>query len=379
MGYSIACIRNSIGIDEILKMDYPIEDNENTINSLEKILSRMMKQFSVERIFTMNEYYIEHVARIAREYNIPYYGLNEDAAQACRNKKSTKVIFEENKIPCANYMLIKSLKEALSALNKISFPLVVKPSNESGSKLVFICNDIQEMIDSLQQIYSTNQNYIGDTLDTDVLVEEYIDGKEYSVETYTINGSSTVLAITSKETENCIEVSHTVPAKIPDKVSNEIKEIVIGALNALNVRYGLTHTELKISSKGIKIIEVNGRVAGDNIYKLVDSVTGINLRDVSLSIALDGTIENIIKKVPEVQSASIRYMTASKDGILTYDQKAMENSILNVDLIYKYGDMIKKTKDNFTRLGHFIVYGKDEIYSFDKVDEVLDLLKVEII
>ncbi|WP_455717676.1 ATP-grasp domain-containing protein [Anaerosporobacter sp.] len=360
-------------------MDYPIEDNENTIHSLEKILSRMMKQFSVERIFTMNEYYIEHVARIAREYNIPYYGLNEDAAQACRNKKNTKVVFEKNKIPCANYVLIKSLKEALQTLNRISFPLVVKPSNESGSKLVSICDNIQEMIDSLQQIYSTKQNCIGDTLDTEVLVEEYIDGKEYSVETYTINGASTVIAITSKETENCIEVSHTVPAKISYNVSNEIKGIVISALKALNVRYGVTHTELKISSNGIKIIEVNGRVAGDNIYKLVDSVTGINLREVSLSIALDGSIENAIKKIPEVQSASIRYMTASKDGILTYDQEFIENSILNIDFNYKYGDTIKKTKDNFTRLGHFIIYEKDEIYSFDKVDEMLDSLKVEII
>lgn len=377
-GYSIVYIRNNIGIDEILKMDYPIEDKESTIHSLEKIICRQLEQFTVERIFTMNEYYIEHVARIAREYNILYYGLNEDAAQACRNKKYTKGLFKADNIPTSNYTLIKSPKEALSALNNISFPLVVKPTNESGSKLVFICENIQDLIDSVHKIYSTKQNYIGETLDTEVLIEEYIDGKEYSVETYTISGTNTILAITSKETENCVEVSHTVPARISQNESNRIKEIVNAALKALNVKYGVTHTELKISTNGIKIIEVNGRVAGDNIDKLVDCITGINLRDISLSIALDGTIDNIDRKIPEIQSASIRYITANKDGIFTYNQEVKDNYELYLDLYYKNGSIIKKTKDNFTRLGYFIVYGKDDMYSLDKADEIQDLLMVEI-
>jgi biotin carboxylase len=268
-------------------------------------------------------------------------------------------------------MLIKSPREVLSIMKDIPFPLVVKPSNESGSRLVFICNGIQQMIDSVTEIYEAVGRNRGHKIDNEVLVEEYLQGDEYSVETYTINGISKVLAITSKETDNCVEISHTVPAKLDSKIAENIENNVINALKALNVKFGVTHTELKLTEQGVKIIEVNGRPAGDNIHKLVKSVTGINIRELSLSIALDGSINNLTKVNPYAKSATVRYFTSDKDGTFSHNPINKIDSDVELDIYYESGQVVNKTIDNFSRLGYFIVYSTDSEYSKDKATDII--------
>jgi biotin carboxylase len=370
-GYFIAYIGVNISMDEIIKIDYPFEDNENTIQSTKEIINKIANKFNIQRIFTMDEYYIELVAQMAEELNIQYWGLDKEAVNNCRNKKETKKVFDKHKVPNAKYMLIKSPREVLSIMKDIPFPLVVKPSNESGSRLVFICNGIQQMIDSVTEIYEAVGRNRGHKIDNEVLVEEYLQGDEYSVETYTINGISKVLAITSKETDNCVEISHTVPAKLDSKIAENIENNVINALKALNVKFGVTHTELKLTEQGVKIIEVNGRPAGDNIHKLVKSVTGINIRELSLSIALDGSINNLTKVNPYAKSATVRYFTSDKDGTFSHNPINKIDSDVELDIYYESGQVVNKTIDNFSRLGYFIVYSTDSEYSKDKATDII--------
>lgn len=377
-GLEIAYIKKNISIDEMLKIDYPFEDNISTFESTNEKLKEIADKFTIERIFTLNEYYIDYVAKVTKDLNIKYFGLDENAAMCCRNKKECKKLFLEKNVPNAKYMTLSSEKEILSKINKVSFPLVVKPSNESGSKLVSICNNIQDMIDSVYAIREINKNYVGEKIDDEIIIEEFLDGEEYSVETYTIDCVSTIVAITSKMTDDCIEISHTVPARLKNEIFDEIKNVVFKALRALNITFGVTHTEVKITKNGVKVVEVNGRPGGDCIHMLVESVTGINLRQLALSIALDGSLESLNKIIPFAKSASIKYIIAPKDGVIKYNENLSVDNNVDLNLYYKNCEKVTKTCDNFTRLGYCIFYSNDEKYAKDEVSKVIQGLNVRV-
>ena len=101
------------------------------------------------------------------------------------------------------------------------------------------------------------------------IIEEFIEGDEYSIESYSKNGSHFILQITKKYTTGAprfIERAHLAPAFIDSKLEEKIKQVVSKALTNLKVEFGSSHSEIKINEAGeIKIIEIGSRMGGDFI------------------------------------------------------------------------------------------------------------------
>lgn len=98
------------------------------------------------------------------------------------------------------------------------------------------------------------------------MIEEYVEGQEYSVEYISYKGKHTFLALTQKYTTGAphfIETAHLEPAVVSKDILDRIKSIVERALDSLAIQNGASHSELKVDSKGnIKIIEIGGRMGG---------------------------------------------------------------------------------------------------------------------
>ncbi|MBR1390981.1 MAG: ATP-grasp domain-containing protein [Lachnospiraceae bacterium] len=123
------------------------------------------------------------------------------------------------------------------------------------------------------------------------LVEEYVKGQEYSVEYISWKGNHHFLALTQKYTIGSpyfIGTGHLEPASVDDVTLERVEAVVSHALNSLNIQYGASHSELKISKEGnIKLIEIGGRMGGDNIgASLVELSTGYDFFDAVLDVAL---------------------------------------------------------------------------------------------
>nr|WP_302595736.1 ATP-grasp domain-containing protein [uncultured Cellulosilyticum sp.] len=378
MGYQIVYIKQNIDMDELIAIDFPYEVEQSNVEEVINLTKQLCEKFDVRRIFTLNEYYIPVVAQLAEECHIKYWGLKLEAAENCRHKIRAKEKFKENNTPSAKYVVIKSVREVLSVINQIEFPIVVKPSNESGSKSVFICKDMQELIDAVECIEHTGSNFIGQKLDEEIIVEEYLEGLEYSVESYTINNVHTIVAITSKKTFDCIEIGHMVPA-ILDKTEREaIETITKAALTALDIDYGVTHTEIKLTIDGPKVIEVNGRPGGDHIDELVRAVTGLAMREIALSIAMRGNLEDNQVYPISANSAAIAYAIANKSGVVQInDNEISEKNIEDVSLTVENGEYVERTTNNFNRLGYVIAY--DEENARKIAEEYIEKLQIQIV
>ncbi len=138
---------------------------------------------------------------------------------------------------------------------------------------------------------------------------------------------------------------------------------------------------MKLTPSGPKIIEINARPGGDEIPKLVEMTTGLNLHKISLLISLGIPIEMADVTAKESNSASIRFLIADNDGIVELGKQLdiLSNPyVTQLKINVNDGDTVEKTTSNYNRLGYFIVKGNDTQYSEDIAEDLLSKIKIKI-
>lgn len=219
------------------------------------------------------------MARVSERLNIPFFSV--ETAEVSTDKFLMKQKFMEAGLPCAKGYLIADADE-LCGLD-LTFPIIVKPRDNSGSRGVVFCESIKSATRAVEEalMYTKKCN---------VLVEEFIEGLEYSIEGIHYDGEHHVIQFTEKTTTDFpynVEIAHIQPADISIKQQNEIRELISKIAQILGFDNCASHTEIKINSKGIYIIETSPRLGGDFISStLVPLSTGFNMEDELIDIAV---------------------------------------------------------------------------------------------
>lgn len=223
--------------------------------------------------------------------NITVNYVAENLGLVCNGIKSTRLAtnkyamrkkFEEYGLPSPKSILLQNVEDINSL--EFSYPLIVKPTDRSGSRGIFKVNKSEDFRRAVLRACE-------ESFEKKVLVEEFVEGREYSVEYISWKGEHHFLAITKKYTTGApkfIETRHVQPASdIPEQIESEIQRLVPRVLDAVGVVYGASHTELKITSEGqIKIIEVGARMGGDCIGSdLVKLSTGYDFVRMVIDVA----------------------------------------------------------------------------------------------
>lgn len=166
----------------------------------------------------------------------------------------------------------------------IKYPVIVKPTDRSGSRAITCVYHENELESAVQRA-------IDQSFEKAAIIEEFIDGKEYSCECISFGGNHQTLALTEKFTTgspNYIETGHIQPAPIRDgKTKRVIETTVCKALDALDIKNGASHAEFKLSGDGgVRIIEIGARMGGDCIGSdLVPLSTGLDYMRMVIDVA----------------------------------------------------------------------------------------------
>ncbi|WP_349346829.1 ATP-grasp domain-containing protein [Priestia megaterium] len=379
-GYKTILLRKEISFDEIFDVDIPVEidlNDEETV--LEKCL-QLADQLEIISVFTMNEYRIPLASKISEVLQLKCH-LPYEASLRCRNKKMARQKLNEAGIGEVQYRLVNSQSDLEAELKGIDFPLIVKPSNDSGSKNVYLCKNEAEVSTALHNIVQSKNNIVGQSIDTDILIEEFLDGPEFSVESVTVNAQTTVIGITKKLVTSyplSVEVGHDFPANLNANEEKEIRSLVERSLAVLGVDFAVTHTEVKLTEKGPRIVEVNARPGGDEIPHLVKAVTGVDLKALAFLVTLGKGIASLDLSSSTVPSASIRFLLANQEGKVYFDEQFQSASIKEQKWYVNNGESVQRTESNFNRLGYFIVYGDEQNPSCSRADSVEKELSITI-
>lgn len=199
------------------------------------------------------------------------------------NKFLMRQCFMENEVPSPKFSLVKA-DGNFDNIRGFEFPLIVKPTDRSGSK------GVEKVLDPVQ-LDTAVKRAQDVSFKKEAIIEEFVTGREISVESISFEGKHYILQITDKVTTGApyfVELEHHQPSSLPADIQKQVKEIVLKALDALHVKYGASHSELKITENGdIKVIEIGARMGGDFIGSdLVRLSTGYDFLKGVIEVAM---------------------------------------------------------------------------------------------
>lgn len=207
----------------------------------------------------------------------------EDSIRITQSKYAQRQALEAHGIPVPKYYLIANESE----LEKVQcrYPVIVKPVDSGGSQGIYKV----EIPAQLQDAYAYARPY---SRTGKVIIEEFIDGREFSVEYISHQGKHYFLQITDKVTSGAprfVEMQHHQPAAIPESVWTRIRQMVEKALTALKIENSASHTEIKWNSNDeLYIIETGARMGGDYISSdLVRLSTGYDFVEGAIKLAIN--------------------------------------------------------------------------------------------
>lgn len=206
------------------------------------------------------------------------------------NKYLMRQCFAKNDVPSPKFVDATTDEPDVEGM---IFPMIVKPTDRSGSIGIEKVYDKEELINAIKRA----RNY---SFKHEAIVEEFVDGCEVSVESISWKGTHYILQITDKVTTEApyfVELEHHQPSMLSDDIQRRIREIVLKALDALHIQYGASHSELKITKDGdIRVMEIGARMGGDFIgSNLVRLSTGYDFLKGVINVALGQFEKPIIK------------------------------------------------------------------------------------
>lgn len=302
MGLYVICFawRDGAVCADLADEFYPI-----SIVEKEQILSVCQKK-QINGICTIaSDVAAPTVAYVAERMGLP--GNPYEAAVRANNKYLMREAFTKAGVPCPYYHMVSDTAE-IKEINNLEYPLIVKPSDRSGSLGVMLVNNEGQLATAVESALSFSFKH-------QAMVEEYISGREISVEFISYKGTHYPLTITDKVTTGAphfVELEHHQPAQLSKEQYTEIYAITRKALDSLGITDGASHSEYKITDKGrICIMEIGARMGGDFIgsdlvllstgYDFVRGVIEVALGEFMAPILTDGKCSGVYFLCKETQ------------------------------------------------------------------------------
>ena len=313
--------------------------------SYSKILQYLKTIKDIKAISSTSEFFIEVASKVAKQLGLPHN--QPSAIYTCRNKDILYKKLTKAGISVPLSFAVKNHAEALDTFKQLTFPLIVKPRNGSGSLGVKLCFNKKEALEHTTFLL-TQETSLLPNKNSAIIIQEFIKGPEFSVETISLKKSHHIIGITKKYLGTppyFIETGHDFPAICNSKEEEAIFSTVKKALHDVHFIFGPSHIELRLHNATPYIIEINPRLAGGMIPLLIKTAKGIDLitQIINLYIGKD------INLIPNKNNfSSIRFFVAEQSGVIN----KLKSNYKDISNIFQY-KALKEEGENLTIHGDY--------------------------
>ena len=313
------------------------------------------------------------VAAACKACGLP--GISYDTAVKATDKAEMIKAFEAHGVEHPWYYIVDDSEAFAETLRNVTYPCIMKPTDNSGSRGVVLAHSREELEEAYG--YSKNESRGGS-----VMIEEYLQGPEFSVEIMVVDGIPHVLQITDKLTTGAphfVEMGHSQPTRQSVAHQEKIRDLAIRACQAVGINCGPAHVELILTKDGPKMVELGARMGGDCITThLVPLSTGIDMVKATIDVAC-GLTPDI---APTLQKASaIRYFQTS-GGILKsvegVDEAKRVPGIREITIVKDIGSEIPDIGSSADRAGFVIAQADTAENAVKACEEALAKIKITV-
>jgi biotin carboxylase len=270
------------------------------------------------------------------------------------DKDAMRTWLREKGIDGASAARVEDLDELRDFVQQHGLPCIVKPVSSSSSAGVSKITSEADLERAFHRASSSG---------TGVLVEEFFDGLQFSVEAFSESGEHEVIGVTRKYSDplNFVELGHVSPADLSGEERQGIEAYVKQILEAIGVRNGPTHTEVVLTTKGPRVIETHVRMGGDKIPDLTKDATAVDIDDCAVRQALGeqvlpGIRAALTAEDRPTQASSIWYASVDSAGVLETvtgrERAAAAPGVTEVTILAEPGTAIGALADSDSRLAY---------------------------
>lgn len=333
------------------------------------------KKHNIDGVMTLaSDMPMRTVATVAKELGL--VGITKETALKATDKACMREALKQSGVPIPEFYKVSNKSEYDIAASKFNVPFIVKPADNSGSRGIVKIEDFtdrQSISDAYEYSKSSSRN-------GDVVVEEYMNGSEVSVETITVNGECHVIQITDKITTGSphfVEMGHTQPSQLDYATRQRISEVAKLANQAIGITNGPSHTEIIVTKEGPKIVEIGARLGGDCITThLVPLSTGVDMVACCIQIALgeEPKTETRLSK-----GAAIRYLSCGIgkiESITGVEAAKALKGIRQISIVHGIGDTVSEIKSSSDRVGFVVAQGDTPTDAADQCNRAIKMINI---
>ena len=353
MGYETIVIDANPNLDKGGYADYfkCIE-----FNQYEECLE-YIKAMNVDGIVNATEFAVIMAAYVTEKLGLP--GVEYSIAKRVKNKYEVRRFLKENGIESIPQFFEVSNIEILEEIkNEIHFPVIIKPAEGLGSLFVYKVNDYKELKEKCETVIEGSFN-------NKALIETYIEGKEYGVESFSYKGKTYVLAIMEKtmttDSQYRVELGHCTPPKIGRHLKNNIENEVRKIIQVLDLTFGPVNMDIIVTQDDkVYIVDIGARMGGNAINThIIPNYVGIDHIENTIKLAMnDDTIEIEPKCCNFIATRQLD-LTVGKISKLPDFSQLYEENVIDICFEKKVGDMISEYTCNADRAGFVVASGVD--------------------
>lgn len=287
-------------------------------------------------------------------------GIAPEVARRFTDKYAMRNALRDAPVPMPRYAEVGSVGEALEHARAWGYPAVLKPKRLQSSIGVFKVKDDAE----LSAMFERSMGFAADGR---ILVEEFIEGTEITVEGLSAAGRCTIMAVSEKRHypfNDCVARRISYPPRFPAEVIARIRRTAATVVDALGLQDGISHAEYRVRDGVPYLVEVAARGGGTRIAStIVSHVSGVDMYDLLLRRYCG---EDVVVPTPLNRAAVLDwpyFELGTIKAIHGLEEVRARGIVADIELAFQPGDTLVLPQDDKTRHGHFIVLGdtRDEV------------------
>ena len=305
-------------------------------------------------------------------------GISREQAICATNKHLMRKAFEKGNAPSPKSILAQDAEDAWSRLqNEFDTDAILKPSRNSGSRGIAKVSRNMDKGDFIRAY----DEALSESRDHSVLIEQFIEGPEFSIEMIVWRGDIHVLTVTDKKTTGAphfVELGHNQPSCFSATDVETLKAAAVAGVRALGVNNCACHAEAKLMNGKAYLMEVGARLGGDFIStELTHLSTGIDMVAAAIDVALG--VEPDLSAKEEPKGVCIRYFCPKHGKLVSISNTEVLNNphVYLWEIYPKEGDVIPAVTSSLCRSGHVIVTEKTPQKAIELAERLIESVKFE--
>jgi biotin carboxylase len=330
---------------------------------------------------TGSEVSLKATAQLAAQLRLPFYAQPE-TVRRCQDKDAMRLAYAAKGVPVPGFARCGTLEEARAFAHERGFPLVVKPARGWGQRGVARVEDDGELARAFEEAHVHSAS-AGLPL---VVVEAWIEGREYSVNGWIENG---------RLESYCVTERITVPGKRPLGVmiaeaypsglsaadeARVIEEARRGAAALGHVR-GPCYSQVALGERGCFLFETAARLGGGFDADVTRLASGVDLYDRVLGVALgDAALERQGVIVPPHGGAIAKFLVARPgrvSAVVGLDEARALSGVVDAEVFVPVGGRVMPLTDSAKRAAYVLAHGAARAEATSRADAALARIRIE--